>query len=371
VTHERHTVRTAGPGDNDALVALSVACPMEGDIGLAVDRAPDFYALNRLEGDDWEVGVVDGPGDRPIGCIAVARRLVHANGDPTPAAYVSDLKVRTEHRGRGVADALSAWARDRCVDVVGADGLVLLAVLAGNRAMQRRMAGPRGLPQTQSVATIRTHTVPLVHRRRLPETGVRTAPAREDDLDEMAELWVRWAPTRQFTPVHSPASLRAWIDAAPGLGLDSYRVARRPDGRLLGFLGIWDQSAFKRLRVTGYSRRLAAVRAIFNVAAPVVGGIPLPAVGGSLRNLSAVQVCVDEDDATVFRALLVEAYNGARRRGFSFLNVGLDRHDPLGAALRGLWAQPTDVVLCTASLPDRDPTFRPDGRAFAHEIALV
>ena len=95
--------REATPDDNQPLVELSVACPMEGDIGLAVDRAPDFFALNRLEGPTWRVGVVDGPDGRPVGCIAVAARDVYLNGGARPVRLPA-----MEEAGTADEDALSA-----------------------------------------------------------------------------------------------------------------------------------------------------------------------------------------------------------------------------------------------------------------------
>lgn len=75
-------VREAHPDDNPALLALAEACPMQGDIGLCVSRRPDFFALNRLEGERWQVGVVDGPDGIPVGCVAVARRHVFLTAAP-------------------------------------------------------------------------------------------------------------------------------------------------------------------------------------------------------------------------------------------------------------------------------------------------
>jgi GNAT superfamily N-acetyltransferase len=365
-------VRDATPGDNDALVALSVACPMEGDIALAVDRAPDFFALNRLEGASWRVGVVDDPAsDGVAGCIAVAARTVYRNGQPTPAMYVSDLKVRPEHRGTGVADALTAWARDACVETGGPDVLAFLTVLAGNRAMERRMAGPRGLPRLRRVATFRTHTVPILWRHRVPDADVTITRAEPSDLEEMAQLWSHVAPGGHLAHVHDAAELAAWIDAAPSLEVSSYRLARRADGRLAGFLAMWEQSAFKQLRVTGYSRKLGAVKAGFNALAPAVGATRLPPPGGALRNLTAVHVCVPPEHPAVLRALVVDAYNAARRQGLSFLNVGLDAGDPLGVAMKGLLAQRLDIWICVAAPADRQDGTAFDSRPFHHEIALV
>jgi len=344
---------------------------MEGDIGLAVDRAPDFFALNRLEGDTWRVAVVDGVDGRPVGCIAVAERQVFLNGEATPAMYVSDLKVHPAHRGGGVADALTTWARDACVAAHGPRTLTFLTILAGNEGMARRMEGPRGLPHMDRVATYRTHTVPLLGRRRQRGAAVEVRRAQAADLDDMAALWARLAPGRQFAAVCDPASFAAWIEAAPDLAVSDYRVARRPDGTLAGFMGVWDQSAIKRLRVTGYSWKLGLVRRVFNALTPLVGATRLPPPGGALRNLTAVQVCVAPEDPDVFRAIVIDAYNENRRRGFSFLNVGLDVSDPLAGALKGLWAQPTDIWVCVASLEEDPAGAACDGRPTHHEIALV
>lgn len=364
------TAREATPADNNALVALSIACPMEGDIGLAIDRTPDFFVLNRLEGRTWQVGVVDGPDGRPIGCIAIAGRDVYLNGEQRPAMYISDLKVHPAHRGGEAADALVIWARDACVAAHGPEVLAFLTVLAGNTSMLRRMEGPRGLPVIERVATFRSHTIPILWPRRPSrERALTVTRAQPSEVPEMAAVWARLAPARQFAAVHDTGSLAAWIDAAPGLDLSDYRVARRPDGTLAGFLGVWDQSGFKRLRVTGYSRRLGAVRAAFNALAPVVGGTKLPAPGGALRNLTAVHVCTPPDDPAVLRALVLDAYDANRRRGYSFLNVGLDIEDPLAAGLKGLLAQPTDVWMCVATLGGPAPPL--DGRPSHHELALV
>lgn len=364
-------VRPATPADNAALLALSTACPMEGDVGLCVDRSPDFFALNRLEGEEFDVGVVDGPAGTPIGCIAVAERRAYLHGEPARTMYVGDLKVLPEHRGTGAADRLSEWARDRCRARGGDDVPTLVTVLAGNRSMQRRLAGVRGLPHLHRFATIRSHSVSLLWRRQPPRTDLRVTHADAADAEEMAALWAEVAPGRQFAAVHDAASLAAWIGAAPGLDLSSYLLARRPGGRLAGFLALWDQESFKQLRVTSYSRRLAAFRAGFNAVAPALGAARLPAAGGHLRSLTAVHVCVPGSSPDVLRALLVTGYNELRGRGYSFFTVGLDVKDPLTAACRGLLAQPTDVWALQGTLTAERTGPPLDDRPLHHEIALV
>jgi len=364
--------REAGPEDNGALLELAASCPMEGDIGLCVERQPDFFALNRIEGDRSSVGVVDGPHGSPIGCIAVAERTAYLHGRPTRTMYVSDLKVHPHHRGSGAADALTAYARDKCLAAGGEEIPTFLTILAGNRSMERRLGGPRGLPNMVRFATIRSHAVSLLWRRRPPAPdGARVERATVDDIEEMADLWQQVAPQRQFAAVHDASSLAAWIEAAPGLDPSCYWLARGRNGALTGFVGFWDQESFKQMKITSYSPKLALVRSAFNVAAPVVGACRLPPAGGALRYLSAVHVCVPGPTPNVLRSLVVSAYNELRGQGYSFLTIGLDVRDPLSTALSGLLAQPTDIWACMATVggPYRGPDLA--GRPVHHEIALV
>src|SRR5689334_2229469 len=141
-----HTPRPATSADNAGLLALAAACPMRGDLTLCVRREPDFFALNRLQGDRWDVGVVDSGRAGVIGCVAVAERLAYVNGASQPTAYASDLKVHPAFRGRhngagSVADALTEYARDT-LGAIDSHMPVLVTVLGGNAAMAPRLLGP-------------------------------------------------------------------------------------------------------------------------------------------------------------------------------------------------------------------------------------
>ena len=336
--------RLATPEDNRALIDLTAACAMEGDIGLRVDRSPDFFALNRLEGKDFRVAVADAPGGGLAGCMAGAERLAYLSGAETRVMYVSDLKVRPDHRGSGAADALSGFIRGYCRERGGDHAPTVMTVLGGNAPMARRAQGPRGMPELTRFATLRAHNVSLLWKRKAPvAAGASIRRATRADCEEMAGLWRRVAPGRQFAAVFTPESLAAWVDKAPGLNWEDYLLARDGRGRLLGFVAFWDQDAFKQMRVVRYSRNLKLARMGFNLAAPFLRAAPLPPPGGALRYLTAVNLCVAEGRADVLRALIIEAYNASRGRGYAFLSVGLDKQDPLSAAFRGLMAQPTDI----------------------------
>jgi len=199
--------------------------------------------------------------------------------------------------------------------------------------------------------------------------GVRVRSAVDSDIGPMLKLWGQVAPRRQLADLLDARSLAEWMSRATGLELGDYRRAHDAQGRLRGFIGVWDQSALKTLRVVGYSSRFAVVRQVVNAVAPLAGAPRLPAAGGALPVLATVHCCVTE--ARVLRALLLGAYRRHRGGRHALLTIGLDVRDPLLTATRGLFAQPTTVnAYVTTARGSASPTLF-DDKPLHYETALV
>jgi hypothetical protein len=112
------------------------------------------------------------------------------------------------------------------------------------------------------------------------------------------------------------------------LHIGDFLVAEKR-GVIVGMMGLWNQSGFQRMRVTGYSGPLALVRPFWN-AFPVVR---LPAVGTVIPVIKATSIACLDDHPQALRAMLASAL---RSGGERLLMVGLSTEDPLNVALRGL-----------------------------------
>ena len=363
-------VREAVHDDDAALRAIAASCPMEGDITLRITRDPGFFQLNQLEGSQWRLGVAEVDG-HVVGCVMAAERSAYLYGVERRTLYAGDLKVHPTMRGTGVADALSKWVARELFDMGGANAPILLTILGGNSAMERRTSGRGGMPNFARFATIRAFSIPLLFPRAFRERALRVSTATARDIEEMVELWRRVAPTRQLAPVLVAETFERWIANAPGLDISSYRVARDASGRIVGFMAWWDQVTFKQSRVLRYSPRLRVARALLNGAAAVTRGTPLPEAGELLRYCTAFNICVPADSTEVLRALVRSSYAELRDARYAFATVGLDVRDPLCAALSELFAQPTDVnaFICSPSGDYSGPSLA--DRPLHDEIALV
>jgi hypothetical protein len=155
------------------------------------------------------------------------------------------------------------------------------------------------------------------------------------------------------------------------LEISDFRLARDRAGRLLGYLGWWDQSSFKQLRVMRYSPRLSIVRTLINGVARLTGSVRCPDVGAPLRYCTAVHACVSPERPEVLRELVRSSYGDLRDARYVAATIGLDMRDPLRGALGGLLSQPTDshAYVCTAIGDYAGPSLA--DRPLHYEIALV
>lgn len=365
----RPQVREAQPADNAALLALTAACPMEGPLALRLDRAPDYFAFTRLAGGWSRVGVAPGAAGELDGCVAVAERRLHLGGAPTRTFYASDLRVRRAARGRGAADALVHFVAASAAERAGRDATVWMVVLAGNRSMEARVAGPRGLPRLTRCARIETHALLLLRPPRAESDALDVHPADATHLGDMAALWTDVAPRRHFTACLDGAAFAGAVNA-PGLGPGAFHLARERSGRLAGFLGVWDQSAVKRWVITRDSARTRLTRAAHNGLARALGAPRLGGPGQPLLGASVFMACVPPERPDVLRALLAAAGRRLRRDGIPLLHLALDARDPLRAALRGTSAVATPFDLYLSSPAGRLAGPLPDGRPCHFEVAL-
>src|SRR5690349_21077522 len=124
--------RLATRADNTALLDLFGAVPMEGDLVLASERDPDFYALYDMQKVETECWIYEDQDQLSVmGTFLLREGFV--DGSPARVGYLGDLRARAGGRR---AAALARFYGPVFEDVAERSGCELFytAVLASNRA---------------------------------------------------------------------------------------------------------------------------------------------------------------------------------------------------------------------------------------------
>jgi hypothetical protein len=203
----------------------------------------------------------------------------------------------------------------------------LTAIAVENKQAQRILgANLPGMPIYRALETFSTFALLPRNASAMP---IQVRPATREDLPALAACLERAYRRYQFAPVWRARDL---VNPAvcSGLSPGDFLVVRQGP-RIVACVGLWDQNGFKQTVVRGYERRLAVLRPLVNLAAPVLRMPRLPEIGHPLRQVYLSHLAVEADDPHLFAAMLDSALAEARRRGYALALTGLATRHPLAA----------------------------------------
>ncbi|MCW1922306.1 hypothetical protein OKA05_07055 [Luteolibacter arcticus] len=318
-------VRPAGAEDHAALEALFRATTMGSQIHLAVERDPDYFAGAAVQAAEPCVWAAFETSGRAVGLLSAGKRRVWLDGE-RDVRYLCDLRIHGDwqrstllSRGYRLLNrevfAPGEWAQTLVLE----DNLKAIELLTSRRA---------GLPEYRPAGIYRTWLLPPQDVSFDPGISVRRAVAA--DLTEMQRVYNEAMQRRSFGEMVRFADFGEgrWN----GLHAGDFLIAER-QGRVIGMLGLWDQTAFQRLRIAGYSRGVAMLRPLWNVRAALRGDVPLPPPGAVVPVRKVTALACENDNPAILRALLAEAL---RTRDEKLTLVGMSAADPLVEAMQDL-----------------------------------
>jgi hypothetical protein len=234
--------------------------------------------------------------------------------------------------------------------------------------LQRSGCLPRAARDCRSTTTaggtsrLRSRSFRPVDRRECFSSEVTIRPAEPTDLAAVLDFWNFVGPRRQFMPVYSPADFFHPAATFRNLQPSDLLLAFRGP-RLVGTLAAWDQTAFRQIVVERYSTALRWSRLAYNAWAAMRRQPRLPRPGQPFRWLTAALVALDEDDESVFEALLEAIMIRAAGKGWDCLLIGMHESDPLLECVRHRQAISYDTRCYVVCWSDGE-TFRErlDGR---------
>ena len=328
----------ATPADDPAIRRLLAAQPVPGQITVTYEREPDYFLACRTMGRFCQVLVAR---HQPSGeVVAVASRTTcprFINGQVEEVGYIGQLRVAEQFQGHWIVSNGFRFFRQLHADrrVRG----YLTTIIEGNNQAQGVLVDRprRHFPVYRQVD--RLCTLALILHKPFPGWGRRWRSAAYElgrgsaaDLRAILTFLRQYGPAKQFFPVYHEADFGN-DSTTLGFQVEDFVIARQ-NGRMIGVMGLWDQSSYKQTVVQNYGNSLRWFRPFYNLGARLSRAQPLPVPGQPIHFAYASFICIAENDPVVFQELLAYLYHLAAEQGYAYLMVGLAERDPLLAAAR-------------------------------------
>jgi len=341
----RFTFEIATDSDQAEILYL-FRLPMTGDISLALERDPDYFAVARVQNLHPEVYVGrDREAKRITGIFSVGKRPVFVNRERIEIPYFCDLRIHPDYR----SGSLLARGYQFASNEILKNGYAQTIIVSDNeKAMTALLGGRAGLPLYYQFGDYRTFAIPR-NQKLKSKTSIRRA--EQGDLPAIVNFLNIEGKKKQFFPDYgldwnTPYFKDARID-------DLFLAIERSE--IVGTVGVWNQKSFKRTRLAGYSRRMNVIRPLYNVLAALRRGIRLPSPSEVLNYSFLYAVAIRENDPSVLADLLSSIL--CSNFGCEYFLLGLDAADPLIRSLRGFRFR---VFRAQHFLVSRDRDPRPD-----------
>jgi hypothetical protein len=355
----------ATPADDADVRRLLRENPMPGRVQVSLEREPDARIAAAVEGDVHHAILArDAATGDVIAVGGVSVREMFLNGEPARVGYLGQLRLDQRHRPRASVIVNGYRFFRELHERLGVT-LYLTSIAADNLAARRLLErGLAGMPTYRPLDRFVTHL--LSPRAIAPRVnGVAVAPVAPD---EVIDCLNRNGQRFQFAPAWTEAELIGRTSTG-----ELRLLAARRRGRVVGCVGVWDQSAYKQAVIRGYAPAIARWRRWINVAGRLVGTPPLPPVGTPLELAYLSHLAVDGDDADadadVFAALLSAACRGSAGQ----FVLGLSERHPLAATIpRSLRRHTYRTQLYAVHFEDgREAVESLDARSCQPEVALL
>ncbi len=312
------TYRIATCSDNQQLIELTAASGMAGDIGLRIDRAPDFFSLLHQRG-ETKVFVAEDNG-KIIGCICVSLQQVYVGEEILPLYYIGDFKVAASYQNKGIGLQLCNEMADYVIGM-NAD-LAFLNVSKGNTKPLSFFKNRPGVPDFENIGVFNIHQ--FVGKKKTTALKGFTI-IRVPVSAELVNFFNKHNSTYQLANVITAKKLDAG---------ECFVI--KQNNEIIAATCLCDMMGLKQNVVTRISWRLKYILKAINAVKSMTGLSKMPEVNKPVGMLYIKYFAVKSCDKEMIHAMISHARNIVYQKSYSFVSIGLHEKDPLNKYLHGL-----------------------------------
>ena len=314
--------------DEERLKRLYSEKSRDGSVQINLDRNPDFFEALRVEGflngvyavEDTQTRLIAGAGIRNL-------RYCYINGEVQKIGYLSGLRVGEGYRkSRSMA---MIFLKLRELYLQGECAGYLCSVFNSNKTAVRVLtSGKAGMPHFNEVGQFNTFVFKPVPVNSREEREVIIRRAERTDLLNILAFLNEEGSKRQYFPYYTLSDFTDPSGTLKNLQINDIYIALE-NNQIAGCIALWNQTAFRRWKVEGYSPFFKIVRPIYNalIFLTPLPRLPKPQSGFNYRLLSLV--CIRNDNSNIFKALYNRAIHSIPQNENAIISAGFFNNDPL------------------------------------------
>ncbi len=305
---------------------------MPGEIQLFLDRSPCFFDSLDVEGERVKVmGVrkADTNELMAIGCMAEKTHWINGTERAEKIGYLSSLRVDPRFQSSGLLLRAYEFLQNEHSQN-HPDRVYLSTILEENIKAKKILTSQRaGLPKYQDIGLLQTSFFPVskqIWKKHLP-AGVTIRRGSKKDLPGLIRFWKAQSRKRQFVPAYTEEHFLQSSGLLRNLMAEDMILAFDQE-KIIGCLGLWNQSAYRRWVVSSYSNRIRLGRGLYNLIAPFLNRPQLPKENEPFPYRILSVVAIENDDLSLFESMLHFLWEQTKGQHL-VISIGFHEKDPL------------------------------------------
>lgn len=313
--------------DHDEAIRNLCNIPVSGNISIALERNPNYYAGSKVQTFIPEVYTVM-DNEEVIGVFNIGYRPMWVQGKKEMIRYMCDLRVTPKFQGgRTFFKMQKFYVEKNKKDPFPAQTVVFKDNLIMQGMIEKRKQKPENfpLPFYHEQGLLVTQMVPTGTKLKVnPDYHVRRAMV--SDIVMMQEFMEKEGRNIDFFPIYNLSELHT--DYYKDLKVSDFFLAFDKD-ILVGMTAVWNQLDYKQTKIHSYSKLFATIRPFYNLFALLTGNAQLPPPQSVLRYATLACVLVENRSTKVFQALFSNILKDREYAELVYIMCSLDERDPL------------------------------------------
>lgn len=308
--------------------------PVSGNISLALEREPSYLKGAYIQCENPEIYVaVDLEIQKVWAVFNVGSRKLWYQNQIISVRYLCDLRIHPEKQHGSVLYQIIKKFRELtekdvlpAQTVVFADNHKMLTII--EKLSQRKKVSQ--LPYYHFVGELVTYMFGFnPPKKQTANLNIRRAT--DDDIENMQAFFDKEGSKTNFYPYYNFKELHKSYYS--GLVINDFFLAF-DEKQLVGVCGVWNQKEIKQTRILGYSNLYKLIKPIYNLLAPFVGNVKLPAKGSALNYLNLHSLLIKEKNPAIFQKLINHIEYVYKDQGYDYLLCSLSKEDSLQEVLK-------------------------------------